>query len=197
MTPLLLLDVDGVLNALSDDLPDPSVWSRWQRGFAKADGMSWPIVFALDVVEQLVRWHEQGAAELQWLTTWGHAANGGLRDLLGMPRLQVAGTYDNEDAPVGASSPDALSHAAAAPSAPDPLSGQWWKYDVVRRVLDQQPDRLVVWLDDELHSPTSPFRRWAEQQPNLRPVGPDPRSGLTPHDLDVIRAALQAGGAAA
>jgi len=98
MTPVLLPDVDGVLNALSDDLPDISVWPRWQRGFAKADGMTWPIVFALDVVERLVGWHDEGLLELQWLTTWGHAGNGGLRELLGMPNLQVAGTYDDEDA---------------------------------------------------------------------------------------------------
>ena len=192
MTPLLLLDVDGVLNALSDELPDTSVWPRWQRGYADADGTTWPIVFSPDVVERLKGWHEQGLAEIQWLTTWGHDANGSLRELLGLPELTVAGTYDDADPREGAETQTgALSHAAAAPSAPDPLSGHWWKYDVVQRLRVQSPERLVVWVDDELHPRSSPFRRWAEQQPDLTPVGPDPRRGLTPQDLDGIEQALQ------
>ena len=194
MTPLLLLDVDGVLNALSDDLPDTSVWPRWQRGFAATDGMSWPIVFSPDVVARLVRWHEQGLVELQWLTTWGHSANGELRALLGMPELLVTGTYDHADHAGGAVETRGASHAAAAPSAPDPLSGRWWKYDVVRRVLAEQPERLVVWVDDELHDNDSPFRRWALAQAHLHPMGPDPYYGLTKAALDAVELLLRTGG---
>jgi hypothetical protein len=154
--------------------------------------MTWPIVFALHVVERLKGWHEQGLVEIQWLTTWGHAANGGLRELLGLPILDVAGTYDDSDTREGVRTrTPAPSHAGAAPSAPDPLSGQWWKYDVVQRVRQQRPQRLVVWVDDELHASDSPFRHWAEQQPNLTPVDPNPRCGLTPHDLDDMARVLQ------
>ena len=93
----------------------------------------------------------------------------------------MAGTYQDEDADGAASAP-AGSHAAAAPSAPDPLSGRWWKYDVVRRVLAEQPGRQVIWVDDELQ-PGTAFRRWADDQDGLHAVGPDPMLGLTDRDL--------------
>ena len=129
----------------------------------------------------MAAWHDEGRLELQWLTTWGHDAKDELRTLLGLPRLAVAGTYQDEDAD-GAATGTADSHAAAAPSAPDPLSGRWWKYDVVRRVLAEQPGRQVLWVDDELQ-PGAAFRRWADDQPGLQAVGPDPRLGLTDDDL--------------
>lgn len=185
MTPLLLLDVDGVLNALGGGLPDTAVWPRWQRGGARADGMTWQIVFSPDVVDRLRGWHESGRVELQWLTTWGHSANGSLRELLGLPELAVAGTFDEVSGGRTAVT-SGLSHAATAPSAPDPLSGRWWKYDVVRRVLAAEPGRLVVWVDDELHEPAGPFRRWALEQPDLHAVGPAPLTGLSPHDLAAV-----------
>lgn len=195
MPPLLLLDVDGVLNALADDARDLAAWPWWDSGRARAGGRSWPIRWAPAVVDRLRGWHEAGAVELQWLTTWGHDANDELAALLGMPRLAVAGTYDDEPDPgvpePGVAGPGrALSHAAVAPAAPDPLSGHWWKYDVVRRVLREHRQRTLVWVDDELHSPTGPFRRWADAEPRVLAVGPDPRSGLVPADLDAVAAVL-------
>jgi hypothetical protein len=180
--PLVLLDVDGVFNALGDDGEHVSVWPEWQTGWALADGTRWPITWAPAAVERLRSWHEDGLVEIEWLTTWGHDANGELRDLLGLPHLAVAGTYEDEGEAGAASFSGAGSHAAVAPAAPDPLSGRWWKYDVVRRVLAAQPDRLVVWIDDELHRP-GPFRTWAEQQPHLRVIGPAPMIGLSETDL--------------
>ena len=38
--PLVLLDVDGVLNALSDFGEHEVVWPKWLRGRASADGTS-------------------------------------------------------------------------------------------------------------------------------------------------------------
>ncbi len=179
--PLVLLDVDGVLNALGDDDQLTGAWPDWHQGWATADGTRWPSTWSPTVIARLASWHAEGRLELQWLTTWGHDANTELRDLLGLPWLDVAGTYQDEDA--GAAAPTAAdSHAAAAPSAPDPLSGRWWKYDVVRRVLAQHPDRPVVWVDDELQ-PGTAFRCWADEQPGLHAVGPDPLLGLTAGDL--------------
>lgn len=184
--PLLLLDVDGVLNALGQ--PNPSVWPEWERGWATADGSSWPILFAPAVIERLASWQREGRVEVQWLTTWGHDANDDLRTLLGLPELAVAGTYQDED-DAGSAAGAGASHAAVAPSAPDPLSGRWWKYDVVRRLLAAQPERLLIWVDDELQ-PGSAFRVWSDQQPSLRAVGPDPEVGLTPDDLAGIESSL-------
>jgi hypothetical protein len=191
--PLLLLDVDGVLNALADEGVCRRVWPDWRSGWATADGARWPIRWSPQVVEALRGWQAEGRVELQWLTTWGHDANVELRQLLGLPRLPVAGTYDDTDREAGAPEVGAgRSHAAVAPAAPDPLSGRWWKYDVVRRVLQEHPGRRVLWVDDELHDRGMPFRRWAEEHADLVPVGPDPVCGLSPTDLHVLSEALRA-----
>jgi hypothetical protein len=182
LPPLMLLDVDGVLNAFEWDTEELS--DVWSHGFARAQGQLWPITFSPDIVGTLRAWHEQGRVEVQWLTTWGHAANETLRELLGLPHLQVAGTYDDELAD-GDAADDEFSLAGATPSAPDALSGSWWKYDVVRRVLREQPGRRVVWVDDEL-TDDSEFTAWARRQPGLLAIGPDPRRGLTTDDLQTI-----------
>ncbi|MDP9183414.1 MAG: HAD domain-containing protein [Actinomycetota bacterium] len=181
LPPLLLLDVDGVLNALADYDEHLEVWPDWKSGHATADGTSWPITWAPEVIGQLRTWHESGSVELQWLTTWGHDANGELRELLGLPGLAVAGTYD--DGLPAINDPAATSHADVAPAAPDPLTGQWWKYDVVLKVLQEHPERVIIWVDDELHDGTSRFRQWADQHDRVLAVGPDPRSGLASHDV--------------
>lgn len=182
MRPLLLLDVDGVLNALPETPDDLLVWPEWSSGWARAGASRYPITFAPEVVARLHAWHESGDLELQWLTTWGHDANDELRELLGLPCLTVAGTYQDAGAPTSTAG---ASHAAVAPAAPDPLTGRWWKYDVVQRVLRENSGRTVLWVDDELRRPSS-FREWAKDQGSIVPVGPDPRCGLTTEDLDVI-----------
>ena len=191
MTPLLLLDVDGVLNALPSSDEDLSGWPEWESGWARVQGTRYPITFAPPVIRQLREWHQSGALEIQWLTTWGHDANDELRRLLGLPELVVAGTYDPDD-PGRARAVAGDAHAQVAPSAPDPLSGRWWKYDVVRRVLSDFPGRTVIWVDDELHRPDV-FRTWAEGCPDLVPIGPHHRSGLTEQDLETIRLLTQPG----
>ncbi len=135
--PLVLLDEDGVRNALGDDDVGEG-WDDWQQGWATAEGTRWPITSSPTVIGRLRTWHRDGRLELQWLTTWGHDANAELRALLGLPHLAVAGTHQDEDAD-GVATVLTDSHAATAPSAPDPLSGPWWKYDVVRRVLAEHP----------------------------------------------------------
>jgi hypothetical protein len=184
--PLILLDVDGVLNILSDDNA-PDSWDVVCSGRATADGSSYPISWAPEVVVAVKRWIS-GGVEVQWLTTWGHDANTSLRHLLDLPELPVAGTHDYE--PAGIAEEAGRSHASVAPAAPDPLTGQWWKYDVVQRLLREQPDRTLIWIDDELHRAMR-FRRWADDHPRVIPIGPDGDLGLTAEDLATIDQALK------
>ena len=95
MRPLVLLDVDGVLNALGP--PDGS-WDDWRYGSAAALGRDWPIRFSPTVVAAVRGWTE--TADVNWLTTWGHEANTGLGDLLGLAELPVAGTPDGPTEPL-------------------------------------------------------------------------------------------------
>lgn len=191
MTPLILLDVDGVVNALPDTGEDLQVWPDWQSGWAIADGTRFHITYSPTVIRTLRGWHESGTAEIHWLTTWGHDANDELRELLELPELVVAGTYD---APIPAANTSAASHSDVAPAAPDPLTGRWWKYDIVQRVLLENPGRVVIWIDDELHG-RSRFRSWADTHNAVVPIGPNPRCGLRAADLATVEAALASGAA--
>jgi hypothetical protein len=186
--PLLLLDVDGVLNALGRPLPGD--WPDFQVGTATAAGRDYVIAWSPEVVARLVGWHASGRAEVQWLTTWGHDANRSLRHLLGMPELVVAGTFDHSDAgPSGEPDPGTGALAAVTPAARDELTGRWWKFDVVRRIVREQPDRRLVWIDDDLAGEDD-LRRWARQNADCLPLAPPPRSGLRPDDLLLVEAWL-------
>lgn len=187
--PILLLDVDGVLNALPRTEADLAVWADWERGSATADGRRWPITWSPSVVAALRGWHEPGQLETRWLTTWGHDANQELRLLLGMPALPVAGTHQDAGGPSAGSG--GAAHASVAPAAPDPLSGRWWKYDVVSRLLHTEPGRRLVWVDDDLFRFSGAFARWAAAQPLVTAIAPDPRCGLSPADLAAVEAVVE------
>jgi len=182
MQPLVLIDVDGVLNALSET----DAWQDWQSGEAVAEGRAYPIRWSPTVVERVVGWC--GIADVQWLTTWGHDANDTLRHLLGLPELPVAGTHDGAGA---AGSPDAgASHAAVTPAAPDALTGQWWKFDVVRRLVREDPSRPMVWLDDDLANQHE-ICSWMGDSAMALVLAPNRSSGLVATDLDAVDAYLR------
>src|SRR3954464_3174252 len=75
--PLLLLDVDGVLNAMRWELPP-----GWEQGTFNGFVLSWdPTITA-----RLRALHESGRVEIQWLTTWAENADRLLAEPLGLPR---------------------------------------------------------------------------------------------------------------
>jgi hypothetical protein len=102
--PILLLDVDGVLNAVTDTAPD--TWPTWQMTRARGFVIHW----SPDMIAALNRLAER--VELRWLTTWWadveHLA------FLGLPEMTVANT---EDEYLGLQSPMA-----------------WWKLATAQRV---------------------------------------------------------------
>lgn len=194
--PLWLLDVDGVLNAVAL-VPDPGVWPQWRRGVAGTDGgtRTWPITWAPAVIEELTRWMAQGRVEVAWLTTWAHDANGELGALLGMPQLPVAGTPPsrvNTAAADPAGIPPRAHAEVAGADAVDPLTGHWWKFDAVRRLLAGAPDRALIWTDDDLAAEPEVVA-WMEEHTASLLIAPDPRVGLTPEDLRAVDGFLDAG----
>ena len=118
--PLLLLDVDGVLNALGRP---PRGWPEYRTTRAVADGTVWPIAWAPAVVERLNGLAREGRAEVQWLTTWVDDAPADLAPRLGLDDFAVAGRHEDAD------------------------GYAWWKEGVARAVPD---GRALVWLDDDL-----------------------------------------------
>lgn len=192
---LLLLDVDGVLNALGRPLPQQPTY---RTGRASGMDRTFEIAWAPEVVARLVALHTDGLAEVRWLTTWGHDANASLRRLIAMPDLAVAGTYDDadrqddaglpEDADPGAATgPQPGSLAAVTPAARDGLTGRWWKFDVVRSLIAEDPERRLVWLDDDLEQEPD-LAAWTRRQTDALVLSPDPLTGLTPDDLDRVEA---------
>jgi hypothetical protein len=178
--PLVLLDMDGVLNAIAP-VGDRSVWPDWRTGNAYADGLAWPILFSPSVVAEVRAWRDVHGADVRWLTTWGDDANDSLRRLFGLPQLPVAARAPTTERAPGA---EAVTRAALAA-----LPGQvgdpgWWKLDAVvgLAAAGELEGRAVVWVDDDL-------RLYPDAAVWLRSVAPaltvSPRSpiGLEPRQL--------------
>ena len=165
--PILLLDVDGVLNTARADPPE-----GWVQGTFNGYVLTWdPTITA-----RLRELHESGRVEIQWLTTWTTDADRLLAEPMGLPRgLKV--------------------HAreGAAPTgflgAFDGRSG-WWKLAAARGVAEAEPDRRIVWIDDDLAVQAADTGEWLAARPHVLVVAPDLFVGLTHDQLDAIEAWL-------
>src|SRR5687768_8237068 len=161
--PILLLDVDGVLNAPRVDLP-----KGWRRGSFNGFLLSWdPTVTA-----RLRELHESGRVEIQWLTTWAENADQLLAEPMGLPRgLRVHGRQ-------GVASTGFAGQLRGA-------SG-WWKLAAAREVALAEPGRRIVWIDDDLAVQAGDVSEWLGAHPHLLVVAPDLFVGLTHEHLDHI-----------
>ena len=165
--PILLLDVDGVLNAALLDPPE-----GWKRGIFKGFALSWdPTITA-----RLRELHESGRVEIQWLTTWAEDADRLLAEPMGLPRGLKAHGREGAD-PTGFSGE---------------LRGQagWWKLAAARAVAEAEPDRRIIWIDDDLAEQAADTGAWLAAHPHVLVVAPDLFVGLTHEQLDEIEAWL-------
>lgn len=177
--PLWLLDVDGVINAISKN-PDSTVWPRdqWMRGFAKSsDGVTWPMLAARPVLRFITEVHERGLAEIRWHTTWRHDAVTVIAPLLGLPEFPVE--YAPEvDAPFG-----------WAGSGENYRFEAWWKLPAAERELEA--GRRLIWTDDDLEHYSWRANRTYLPAPlgasgNTLLIAPQVRLGLTPKHVASI-----------
>lgn len=178
--PVVLLDVDGVLNAHGPyqlDYPrrkrrfNPHWDCQMSAGVASSDGRDWTIWWAQPAVDRLRKLHEAGLTEIRWCSTWNSDA-GQIEDLLGLPALGVAfqtlGRHHREIPP--------LKRAAA------------------QRVLNQERRRLV-WVDDQ-EVPFTWELSHAEMTAGGRALLVRPKNdlGLMPDHLDQIERFVGAAG---
>ena len=165
--PILLLDVDGVLNAARADLP-----AGWERGTFNGYVLTWdPTITA-----RLRALHESGRVEIQWLTTWTTDADRLLAEPMGLPRGLVT--------------------HARADSAPIGFSGvfggrsSWWKLAAAQAVAESEPDRRIIWVDDDLAMQAADTGDWLAANPHVLVIAPELFVGLTHEQLDAIEAWL-------
>lgn len=168
--PVLLLDVDGVLNAVRSDLPE-----GWQRGRFNGYVLSWDP----SVVARLRALHESGRVELQWLTTWTEMADRLLAEPLHLPR--GLRTHSREVLPTG--------YGGALGG----LSG-WWKLTAAQAVAAAEPGRPIVWIDDDLADQADDTSEWIAAHGQVLVVAPQVTTGLTHAELDRIEAGLDDAG---
>lgn len=165
--PLLLLDVDGVLNALKADMPE-----GWRRGVYNGYTLSWNP----EVTNRLALWHTTGLVEIQWLTTWTHDADALLADDMGLPRSLVTHSYYHEN-----------------PKPPQKFSlpFEWWKLSHAIDIVAEQPSRRIVWIDDD-HGYDRQAIDFVKANPQILAVQPNPYDGVSMAQLDMVEAWLNA-----
>lgn len=175
--PVLLLDIDGVVNAIAKEPPD-KIWPReWWLSFdATAEGETFPMLISKAVVGFINMLHRTGLVEVRWHTTWReHAKEVGAK----------AGflDFDVESAP---EFDDYRSFQKQAI-----LDGRptWWKLPAAQRVVVDE-GRPLIWVDDDLYHE---YRRRDDaddklggSQPTLL-ICPTPIDGLTLAELEKVR----------
>ena len=115
--PLILVDIDGVINTDNKHSLAATFWSDVQKG-AK-------IYYSPSVVNAINRWNT--LAEVKQLTDWNERANTVLGPAIGLDFFELA---RNESSTNRISKIDAfISHACKS-----------------------DPNRLIIWIDDELKS---------------------------------------------
>lgn len=136
--PVLLLDIDGVVNALSKE-QSAEVWPEaWWLSFdATADGETFPMLISKAVVGFINMLHRTGLVEVRWHTTWQKSAKAvgaeaGFLD------------FDVESAPEFS---DYRSFQKQAIIDGRPT---WWKLPAAQRVVVDER-RPLIWVDDDLY----------------------------------------------
>lgn len=165
--PVWLLDIDGVINALSRG-PVQDSWpsEQWVQRVVDAEipgsgRMVLPIFAAQPVLDFVTRVVASGAAEVVWHSTWREAAATALAPALGIAAMPVS----------------------VAPEWPQRPARVWWKVPAARRVVES--GRRLVWTDDDISVVPDQVADLVEHAGTLL-IAPDPQTGLTAEHLHAI-----------
>lgn len=161
--PLLLIDVDGVLNALPRHAK-PQLYDVHR--VTVSNGLAFTVRFRKDLPELLFALTKHFVPV--WCTMWDHEANLYLAPLLGLPDLPVVLCHDNARDLAWSDKTRTLHHKV------DPI-------------LNSVGNRAFAWIDDEI---TEFDEAWAakrsdEEAPTMV-LKIDERSGLLEHHVDKL-----------
>ena len=70
----------------------------------------------------------------------------------------------------------------------------WWKLAAARAVVEAEPGRRIVWIDDDLTEQAADTSEWLAVNAHVLVVAPDFVVGLTHAELDRVEAWLAAPG---
>jgi hypothetical protein len=169
--PVWLLDIDGVINALSRRRVRGSFAAHdWAEHLVPADipqlgPMLLEIRVAHPVLEFVREVVESGVAEVRWHSTWREAAVTDLAPRVGLPSIPISVAPEWTQRPPG-----------------------WWKLPAAQRVVAS--GRPLVWTDDDIAVYADEVGELGSHAATLL-IAPDPATGLTAHDLDRIAAFLR------
>lgn len=161
MKPLLLLDVDGVLNpyaARTENVPESYTTHRIEGLQVRLNPEHGPM---------LLEFAEAHEMELVWATTWEHEANASIGPVIGLPELPVIELGWQKDER-------------------GRIETDHWNFDGALAFAGNRP---LAWLDDDFFMFGLSMEWFLRQRGPDRPTllhDIDPVVGLLPGDLDVI-----------
>jgi hypothetical protein len=165
--PLILLDIDGVINASGRK---EKYWkdAKSIKDFlcvdSEGEDVIYNIFYSPTVVERIKRWEKH--AEIKWLTSWNDRANKYLAPAIGLP------LFDNARADSNTS-----------------------KLNAVLAHIHEHPDRLIIWIDDQLpsaqkkHKHNEMYQKLIFTRTNT--VFVSPTNGLIGEHIDFIEHVLR------
>lgn len=164
--PVLLLDIDGVINATTRN---PYSWPKGDWVQVQAGGFT--IRAATPVLTWLTNRHLSGIVEIQWHTTWQQDA-WKVGEALGLPEFEVCAapeyTLEVEEA-----------KKAGYGWVPERTGRPWWKLPAALRVLEA--GRPLIWCDDDISYDQAARKALGQSAPEV------PRCAISPSSSEGLR----------
>lgn len=165
--PVLLLDIDGVVNSLLK-APPTHAWPKeaWREVDFVSGPNTWPLLWAAPVVDYLTGLHEADRVEFRWHSTWQEEAPQ-FGAAVGLPVFGVA------EAPEARANQGLFFKEQILRHKPT-----WWKYPAAERVLLVEK-RPLIWIDDDLELKLFPkYRAQVKTFGLVCLVAPNGQTGL-------------------
>jgi hypothetical protein len=89
--PVILLDVDGVINILGSG----KIWRDMQTKKVASDGEIIDVCYSPSMIDSINKWHAR--ADIKWLTNWDEEAKLSLSPALGLYQFKMARTNDHHE----------------------------------------------------------------------------------------------------